>query len=92
MPYGLIFDCDGTLADTEALICRATMNMFKEDYGVEMQPEDFNPLIGQGPVRYVAGQLLLKPVAHVPPLEGYLAVRDKDRQLGEYPCIGALKV
>lgn len=53
--YGLIFDVDGVLGDTEGPICRATMKMFEDLYGVTMQPEDFTPFIGTGAVRYVEG-------------------------------------
>ncbi len=53
--YGLIFDVDGVLADTEGPICRATIRMFEDLYGVTMQPEDFTPFIGTGAVRYVEG-------------------------------------
>lgn len=52
---GLIFDVDGVLADTEGPICRATIRMFEDLYGVTMQPEDFTPYIGTGAVRYVEG-------------------------------------
>lgn len=52
---GLIFDCDGVLADTEAIVCRATIAMFREMYGVEMAPEEFTPYIGTGPIRYTEG-------------------------------------
>lgn len=53
--FGLIFDMDGVMADTEGPICRATMKMFEDLYGVTMQPEDFTPFIGTGAVRYVEG-------------------------------------
>jgi HAD superfamily hydrolase (TIGR01509 family) len=55
MTYGLLFDVDGVLADTETLIARATIAMFEEMYGVRMKPEDFRPFIGTGQVRYVEG-------------------------------------
>lgn len=51
----VIFDVDGTLADTEGPVCRATIRMFSELYGVTMQPEDFTPFIGTGAVKYVEG-------------------------------------
>jgi len=54
-PFGLIFDMDGVLADTEALIARASIAMFRELYGLELEPEDFCPYIGTGAVRYVEG-------------------------------------
>ena len=55
MPYGLIFDMDGVLADTEALNTRATIAMFEELYGHAPKPEDFIPYIGKGDARYVEG-------------------------------------
>jgi len=54
-PYGLIFDVDGVLGDTEGVVARATIAMFQELYGVEMKEEDFRPFIGTGAVRYVEG-------------------------------------
>ena len=55
MPYGLIFDVDGVLADTEALIARATIAMYRELYGLELTPEDLLPYVGTGAVRYTQG-------------------------------------
>lgn len=55
MKYGLIFDMDGVIADTEALIAEATIKMFRDLYGAELEPEDFYPYIGTGAVRYVEG-------------------------------------
>ncbi|MBN2311505.1 MAG: HAD-IA family hydrolase, partial [Candidatus Hydrogenedentes bacterium] len=46
---------DGVLADTEGLIARATIAMFRDLYGAELAPEDFRPFIGTGAVRYVEG-------------------------------------
>lgn len=53
--YGLIFDMDGVLADTEPLIARASIDMFRELYKVELTADDFRPFIGTGAVRYVEG-------------------------------------
>ncbi|NUM55431.1 MAG: HAD-IA family hydrolase [Candidatus Hydrogenedentes bacterium] len=53
--YGLIFDMDGVLADTEALIARASIEMFRELYDAELTADDFRPFIGTGAVRYVEG-------------------------------------
>lgn len=53
--YGLVFDVDGVLGDTEAIVCRATIRMFRERYGIDMRPEDFTEFIGTGAVRYVEG-------------------------------------
>ena len=52
---GLIFDCDGILADTEALISRATRQMFAELYNAEIPPEAFVPFIGRGEELYTQG-------------------------------------
>ncbi len=53
--YGLIFDVDGLLADTEPVVARASIDMFKQLYGVEVTEEDFRPFVGTGAVRYVEG-------------------------------------
>lgn len=55
MTYGLVFDVDGVIADTEAIIAEATIAMFRDLYGAELEPEDFYPYIGTGAVRYVEG-------------------------------------
>ena len=55
MPYALIFDVDGVVADTEVLNARASVLMFQELYGVTVQPEDFRPFVGTGDERYVEG-------------------------------------
>lgn len=51
MPYGLIFDVDGLLADTEPVVAKASIDMFQELYGVTVTEEDFRPFIGTGAVR-----------------------------------------
>lgn len=53
--WGLIFDVDGVIADTEALNAKASVQMFQQLYGVTVQPEDFRPFVGTGDERYVAG-------------------------------------
>ncbi len=55
MSYGLIFDVDGVLADTETLVALATIDMFRELYDIQPGVEDFRPFIGTGPHRYVEG-------------------------------------
>lgn len=54
LPYGVIFDMDGVLVDSEAFICRAACQMFAER-GLTVQPEDFVPFIGTGENRYIGG-------------------------------------
>ncbi len=53
--WGLIFDVDGVIADTEALNARASVQMFAQLYDVTVQPEDFRPFVGTGDERYVEG-------------------------------------
>ena len=55
MAYGLIFDLDGVIADTESRIAKATAAMFKELYDHEFTEADFEPFIGMGAVRYTQG-------------------------------------
>jgi HAD superfamily hydrolase (TIGR01509 family) len=55
MAYGLVFDLDGVLADTEGLSARVTIAMYEELYGVTFTFEDFVPYIGTGAYRYVEG-------------------------------------
>lgn len=52
---GLIFDCDGILADTEALISQATRQMFRDMYNADIPPEAFVPFIGRGEELYTQG-------------------------------------
>jgi cytidine deaminase len=55
MTGALIFDVDGVIADTEVLNARASVRMFQQLYGVDVQPEDFRPFVGTGDERYVEG-------------------------------------
>ncbi len=53
--YGLVFDVDGVLGDTEGLSVIATTKMFKELYNLDVQPEDYIPFIGTGAELYCIG-------------------------------------
>lgn len=53
--FGLIFDMDGVLADTEPPCAEAAIAMFRDLYGVEAKVPDFAPFIGTGAVRYLEG-------------------------------------
>jgi len=55
MELGLLFDVDGTIADTEAVNAMASVEMFRHLCGIEVQPDDFRPFIGAGAERYVLG-------------------------------------
>lgn len=50
----VLFDMDGVLIDTEALILEAAIIGLKE-FGVNAVPEDFTPFIGGGETRYLGG-------------------------------------
>ena len=52
--YGLIFDVDGVIADTEAVNARATIKAFADIVGVEgVRREDFEAGLGRGAEEYV---------------------------------------
>jgi cytidine deaminase len=50
----VIFDMDGVLCDSEALICTSAVEMFGE-LGVTVQRDDFVPFVGTGEDRYFGG-------------------------------------
>ena len=50
----VIFDMDGVLTDSEALINEAAIAMFAER-GIAVSPSDFRPFIGMGEDRYIGG-------------------------------------
>jgi len=52
---GVIFDMDGVLCDSEALMAEAAGLMFRERYGVPATPVDFRPFIGTGEARFLGG-------------------------------------
>ena len=52
--YGLIFDVDGVIADTEAVNARASIKVFFDLFGVEgVLREDFEAGLGRGAEEYV---------------------------------------
>lgn len=53
-PYGVIFDMDGVLVDSEPFITRAAMTLFEEK-GLRVKPEDFLPFVGTGENRFIGG-------------------------------------
>ena len=54
LPYGVIFDMDGVLVDSEKFICKAACLMF-EEIGLRTNPADFLPFVGMGEDRYIGG-------------------------------------
>ena len=52
--YGLIFDVDGVIADTEAVNARATIKVFSDLFGLEgVVRKDFEAGLGRGAEEYV---------------------------------------
>jgi HAD superfamily hydrolase (TIGR01509 family) len=52
--YGLIFDVDGVIADTEPVNARVTIRVLKDMFGLDgVKPEDFDAGIGKGAEKYV---------------------------------------
>jgi HAD superfamily hydrolase (TIGR01509 family) len=52
--YGLIFDVDGLIANTEPLNAKVTIRVFEDTFGVRgVGPEDFTAGIGRGAEAYV---------------------------------------
>jgi HAD superfamily hydrolase (TIGR01509 family) len=51
----VLFDMDGVLVDSEELIARSAMMMFKELYGYEMPRDAFYPYVGAGEDRFIGG-------------------------------------
>lgn len=46
---------DGVLCLSEPFIAEAACRMFLETYGIRVQPEEFEPFVGAGEDRYLAG-------------------------------------
>jgi HAD superfamily hydrolase (TIGR01509 family) len=52
--YGLIFDVDGVIADTEPVNAKVTIRVFEDMFGLKgVKPEDFAEGIGKGAEKYV---------------------------------------
>jgi len=52
--YGLIFDVDGVIADTEPVNAKVTIRVFEDMFGLKgVRPEDFTAGIGRGAEKYV---------------------------------------
>jgi beta-phosphoglucomutase len=54
MIKGVLFDMDGVLVDSEAFICNAAIEMFREK-GVMAKKADFQPFVGMGENIYLGG-------------------------------------
>jgi len=52
--YGLIFDVDGVIADTEAINARVSIKVFEDLFGIEgVKHQDFEAGLGRGAAEYV---------------------------------------
>jgi HAD superfamily hydrolase (TIGR01509 family) len=49
----VLFDMDGVLVDSEELIARSAMEMFRVSYGFQMPREAFYPYVGAGEDRFL---------------------------------------
>jgi HAD superfamily hydrolase (TIGR01509 family) len=54
MIKGVLFDMDGVLVDSEHLMCKAAIQLFREK-GYTVYPEDFKPFSGMGENKYLGG-------------------------------------
>jgi len=54
LPYGVLFDMDGVLVDSEEFIAKASIMMFAEK-GLKVTRKDFEPFIGTGEDRFIGG-------------------------------------
>ena len=54
MIKAILFDMDGVLIDSEALILKAAIAGLRE-FGIETVPEDFTEFVGAGEDRYIGG-------------------------------------
>lgn len=55
MPYALIFDVDGVIADTEPLSMRAWTREFQDMHGVTVNVEDHLPFTGMAATKHAEG-------------------------------------
>jgi beta-phosphoglucomutase len=51
----VVFDMDGVLCDSEAMMCEAAQRLFRDRYGVTVAAADFRPFVGAGEDRYLGG-------------------------------------
>ncbi|MFC1793397.1 HAD family hydrolase [Planctomycetota bacterium] len=51
--FGLIFDIDGVIADTEAVNARVSIKVFADLFGIDIVREDFEAGLGRGAEEYV---------------------------------------
>ena len=59
-PYGLIFDVDGVIADTEAVNAQASIKVFADLFGVhDVQRQDFEAGLGRGAEEYIKAAALV---------------------------------
>lgn len=55
LPSAILFDMDGVLCDSEAMLAQAAVRLFAERYGVQVRASDFIPFVGTGEKRYLGG-------------------------------------
>lgn len=65
---GIIFDMDGVLVDSEPVIKMAAIEGLRR-YGVNAEPEDFEPFVGAGEDRFIGGVAELYNTPYVPEMK-----------------------
>ena len=55
MPYALILDIDGVIADTEPLSTPASSRAFRDLHGIELRDEDHLPFMGTTAIKHAEG-------------------------------------
>ncbi|MCK4904864.1 HAD family phosphatase [bacterium] len=55
MIKAVIFDMDGVIVNTEGATAGATVDMFRQLYGIEVTKKDFLPFVGTGTKKYIMG-------------------------------------
>ena len=72
--YGLIFDVDGVIADTEAVNAGVSIKVFAELFGIEgVVRDDFEAGLGRGAQEYV--KAAAKPGTGIPRLTAVVTTR-----------------
>jgi HAD superfamily hydrolase (TIGR01509 family) len=94
--YGLIFDVDGVIADTEPVNARVTIKVFEDMFGLKgVRPEDFIKGIGKGAEKFVKAaadvhglQLTNEQIKAAAQLrEQYLIKAIREEQLPAFPGV-----
>jgi len=84
----VIFDMDGVMVDSEDGVAQATVDMFREVYGVKVKSEDFLPFVGMGAKKYIAGVAEKYKVD----VDVEKAMRDREENFGKIALGGKIRL